>query len=231
MTARPKARIFLELDHIREINRLLIHQPDPTALPEDGNVIKEFSAELEPDARVVIHVVFSKKGSWIRPVLYKNGKLVLELDPYLGFIDREYHFCSGPNQPDTFDYRVEILAGRYSHQEKRFVPIGKRNYTEQSPKTPEEQYRLAEAYAQGVGVERDYFVAKEWYIRATNGPVSWVRIYAQLSIGVIYEKGLGVNQDFEEARKWYMGAYKDCRISEEDFSLLVIEALKRIEGK
>lgn len=135
--------------------------------------------------------------------------------------------------------------------------------TEQTPKTPEEQYRLAEeyrdrkefdralhwyrqaaeqghppscwkigeAYAQGVGVERNYSVAKEWYIRATIGPVTWERIYAQLSIGVMYENGLGVNQDFEEARKWYMGAYKDCRISEQDLRFLAFDALKRIDGK
>lgn len=92
-------------------------------------------------------------------------------------------------------------------------------------------WKLGEAYARAEGVDLDYAQAREWYIRATNGPVTWERVYAQLSVGVMYENGLGIELDYDAARKWYMGAYKDSRISQQSLSLLAFEALKRIEGK
>ena len=57
-------------------------------------------------------------------------------------------------------------------------------------------------YALGLGVERNYAKAREWYEKAAaNGEAK-----AQYSLGYMYEYGLGVEQDYAKARDWYQKA-------------------------
>lgn len=118
-------RIFVELDHLREINQLLSRPRRAAALPNDGKIIREFSVECEPGVSAVISVFYSATMVWIRPSLRQDGKTILEPKPCFGFVDRTYHFVSRPEDRPSFDYKVELLAGRFSHRENKFVPIGR----------------------------------------------------------------------------------------------------------
>ena len=114
-----QAGIDLELDHIREINRILCRKPDGPPAAGKGRVIKEFSVDLDHGGRAVISVVFSTSGSWVRPVLYKGGRILQELSPCFGFIDRSYHFVS--ESEEAFDYLVDIAPAAFSHRKNKFV--------------------------------------------------------------------------------------------------------------
>ena len=58
-------------------------------------------------------------------------------------------------------------------------------------------------YYQGLGVEKDYLKAMEWYQKAAaQGNAN-----AQNNIGVLYENGgFGVEQDYSKAMEWYQKA-------------------------
>ncbi|MBQ9573826.1 MAG: sel1 repeat family protein, partial [Synergistaceae bacterium] len=54
-------------------------------------------------------------------------------------------------------------------------------------------------YMSGLGVEKDYTKAMEWYKKsALNGNIT-----AQHNIGYMYENGLGVEKDPVKAQEWY----------------------------
>lgn len=61
------------------------------------------------------------------------------------------------------------------------------------------QNNLALMYAGGLGVEKNYVMAKKWYLKAAqNG-----HAIAQYNVGVNYAKGEnGFDKDINEARKW-----------------------------
>jgi uncharacterized protein len=60
------------------------------------------------------------------------------------------------------------------------------------------QFELGLAYARGVGVERDFAQAAEWYRKA-----AFQRdIGAMNNLGVLYIQGTGVKQDFTQAYLW-----------------------------
>src|SRR5216684_4840594 len=54
-------------------------------------------------------------------------------------------------------------------------------------------------YANGLGVQRNYAQALDWYQRAANQGDS----KAQHNLGVMYENGIGVQQDFAKAASLY----------------------------
>ena len=61
------------------------------------------------------------------------------------------------------------------------------------------QFRLAQMYYEGLGVEQDYKEAVKWFrLVAEQGDAE-----AQRSLGEMYHEGLGVEQDYKEAVKWY----------------------------
>ena len=60
------------------------------------------------------------------------------------------------------------------------------------------QFRLAEMFAEGRGVEKDLKTAADWYCEAAEH--GYVR--AQVKLGELYEAGRG----YSEARKWYLKA-------------------------
>ncbi len=64
---------------------------------------------------------------------------------------------------------------------------------------------LADMYEQGLGVERNFRKALEYYRKAARvhfGP-------AENGLGVMYFCGEGVRQDFERSTQWYRAAIRD----------------------
>jgi len=62
------------------------------------------------------------------------------------------------------------------------------------------QYRLANAYAQGSGVQKDYAEAAKWYRKAAEQG----HVVAQNDLGVMYANGWGVPRSEEDAWKWFL---------------------------
>ncbi|MBB3143063.1 SH3 domain-containing protein [Halomonas organivorans] len=67
---------------------------------------------------------------------------------------------------------------------------------------PQAQLRLALAYLEGRGVERDDALAARWFEAAASQGV----IPAQNNLGSLYENGRGVEQDYAKAIHWYREA-------------------------
>ena len=61
------------------------------------------------------------------------------------------------------------------------------------------QYRLAIAYQEGRGVEKNYFEAAKWYRRSADQGFA----AAQSALGFYYRHGLGLPRDAIEAVHWY----------------------------
>lgn len=68
----------------------------------------------------------------------------------------------------------------------------------------EAQNFLGIHYLLGLGVKRNYGLAKKWYEKAAkNGHPD-----AQRNLGVMYESGHGLTRDFENAYIWLYAAYR-----------------------
>jgi len=68
----------------------------------------------------------------------------------------------------------------------------------------EAQNFLGIHYLLGLGVKRDFSLAKKWYEKAAkNGHPD-----AQRNLGVMYESGHGLARDFENAYIWLYAAYR-----------------------
>lgn len=67
---------------------------------------------------------------------------------------------------------------------------------------PRAQTDLGLLYAKGIGVEKDYPTALQWFQRAAaqNAP------RAQYYVGLMYERGYGVPRSYEAALEWYRRA-------------------------
>jgi TPR repeat protein len=66
----------------------------------------------------------------------------------------------------------------------------------------EAQYKLAECYYNGRGVDIDYASAGTWYRKSAEAGYA----QAQYSLGNLLYIGLGVDEDEAEAVKWYQKA-------------------------
>jgi TPR repeat protein len=64
------------------------------------------------------------------------------------------------------------------------------------------QDKLATCYFEGTGVEQDFSVAFNWWLKAAEQGNSC----AQASLGKCYEKGHGVEEDLNKALQWYQKA-------------------------
>lgn len=113
----------LELEHVREINRILSRKAPPAAA-DQGRVIKEFSVDVGGGLKAVISVLFSPSGAWILPALYKDSRTIQELPACFGFIDRQYRFVSDDPRVGAFDVTVDIGSARFVHRENKFVRAG-----------------------------------------------------------------------------------------------------------
>ncbi len=68
----------------------------------------------------------------------------------------------------------------------------------------ESQNFLGIHYLLGLGVKRDFRLAKKWYEKAAiSGHVD-----AQRNLGLMYESGHGLPRDFENAYIWLYAAYR-----------------------
>ena len=66
----------------------------------------------------------------------------------------------------------------------------------------QQQYKLAEAYYKGKGVQQDYAEALKWFrLAADQGLVE-----SQHMLGVMYDQGTGTTQDYTRAVAWYQKA-------------------------
>lgn len=66
------------------------------------------------------------------------------------------------------------------------------------------QNSIGNMYYLGLGVEKDYRQAAEWYLRAAlNGNIA-----ARVNSGHLYNQGLGVKKDFLRAYAWFVHARK-----------------------
>jgi hypothetical protein len=73
---------------------------------------------------------------------------------------------------------------------------------------PRAIYDLAERYADGAGVEQNYYQAMSWFAKAANqGQAS-----AQWKLGLGYLKGIGVPQDDAKAAAWFLRAANQAHI-------------------
>ena len=63
----------------------------------------------------------------------------------------------------------------------------------------EAQFDLGELYADGVGVQQDYVVARQWWEK--SAAQGFAR--SQFKLGWLYSEGVGVPQDHELARQWW----------------------------
>jgi TPR repeat protein len=78
----------------------------------------------------------------------------------------------------------------------------------------EQQMDLGDAYKAGRGVERDYAVAFEWYLKAAIGG----NRAAQQKVGMAYAKGQGVKENHTLAQEWYdksEGSFKSVAVAPE----------------
>ncbi|OAQ23710.1 HCP-like protein [Linnemannia elongata AG-77] len=64
------------------------------------------------------------------------------------------------------------------------------------------QVALGDMYKDGEGVQQDYQVAMDWYVKAADQGF----VDAQFNIGMMYDEGKGVPQDFAKAMEWYLKA-------------------------
>ncbi len=64
---------------------------------------------------------------------------------------------------------------------------------------PKAQNLVGEIYEKGLGVQPDYALAAEWYLKAAEQNYS----AAQTNLGQLYERGLGVEYSKEKALAWY----------------------------
>ena len=64
------------------------------------------------------------------------------------------------------------------------------------------QYSLGLMFAFGRGVDRDYDIAREWFIRSADKGIA----QAQYNLGIFYENGNGVEADLNQAKEWYQRA-------------------------
>ncbi|HUN39357.1 MAG TPA: caspase family protein [Acetobacteraceae bacterium] len=67
---------------------------------------------------------------------------------------------------------------------------------------PDAQIDLGLAYAKGLGVARDYSVARQWFERAANQGA----MKGQYYLGAMYERGLGGPRSYANALRWYRRA-------------------------
>ena len=86
------------------------------------------------------------------------------------------------------------------------------------------QFRLAQGYSYGLGVERNDAKSVKWYRKAAEQGFA----EAQFNLGVCYASGRGVRPDYTEACKWYR-KYVDHKNAELGKEFHPITALKLAE--
>jgi len=85
--------------------------------------------------------------------------------------------------------------GDYATALREWTPLAEQGHAKA-------QHNLGLMYRQGMGVEKDFTAAAEWYRRAAEQGIA----IAQHNLGVLYYEGDGVEQDYTAAAEWYRRA-------------------------
>ena len=93
--------------------------------------------------------------------------------------------------------QMAYFFGQYQEARVQWLPLAKMGFADA-------QANLGWLYQAGLGVERDYKIAREWYEKADkqSHPV------AQNNLGTLYEKGWGVDKDERKAFGYFESAAK-----------------------
>ena len=99
---------------------------------------------------------------------------------------------------EEVDPRLSFEKGDYA----KAFPIWKVRAEQQDDQ--EAQNFLGIHYLLGLGVKRNYVLAKKWYEKAAKSG----HPDAQRNLGVMYESGHGLARDFENAYIWLYASYR-----------------------
>ena len=91
--------------------------------------------------------------------------------------------------------------GNYHYSEEDYLENAATSKDEYKGHAPA-QFHLGDMYRRGLGVDRDYAKAVEWYQKAADQEYA----PAQYSLGFMYLNGLGVDQGYAKAVEWYQKA-------------------------
>ena len=96
---------------------------------------------------------------------------------------------------ETSDPKAAFEQGEYLVAYQLWIPLARNN-------DKEAQNYLGIHHYLGLGIDRDYSKAKQWFEKAAvNGYPD-----AQYNLGQMYENGQGVEQDFLTAYMWFYAA-------------------------
>lgn len=100
--------------------------------------------------------------------------------------------------PARADFETGIYAygmGNYEDAAREFSVLAHRGDTHA-------EYYLGLLYEEGQGLEQDFQLARQWYLKAAGK----ADVDAAFALGRLYSKGLGVAQDLPEAYMWFARA-------------------------
>ena len=84
------------------------------------------------------------------------------------------------------------------------------------------EYNLGYCYEHGEGVEQDYSIAVDWYLKSANHGYD----YAMNNLAIQYEWGQGVDKDYKKAAYWLKRAVrKGNSLSKRNLAFLYVDGL------
>ncbi len=104
-----------------------------------------------------------------------------------------------PASAESFFASDSYWNGKKAYDKGDFAGAFKQWKTAADQGIGEAQGFLGALYHGGLGVEKDYKLAMEWYMKAAVKGVS----QAQLGVGSMYGDGHGVEKDLVKARMWF----------------------------
>ncbi|MCB1276147.1 tetratricopeptide repeat protein [Prosthecobacter sp.] len=137
------------------------------------------------------------KAQMLLGVCYEKGRgISQDLKAAAGM----YHAAAAAGERDAKDHLVSLssinaFARALNDGLLEWLNIG-------DELEPDDQFDLAQQYAQGDGVQHDLKAAANWYLLAAQAGHSG----AQNNLGVCYDRGEGVSQDSRQAAVWYRKA-------------------------
>ncbi|MDO8294591.1 MAG: tetratricopeptide repeat protein [Gallionella sp.] len=173
-----------------------------TAANAAGSMLRVTCEGDDADARVFVNGKF--KGECPLDLKVPSGVVQLRATKSINdLLDRvwEREITLG----DDVAKRVEVKLEEIQYGEKKRQEYIKRDATIRAKAAAgdiESMLELAEIYAQGMGVPKDYAKAADCYRKAADaGSAS-----AMLKLGMLYNVGKGVTQSKDEAAAWYKKA-------------------------
>ncbi|MBQ7677036.1 MAG: sel1 repeat family protein [Lachnospiraceae bacterium] len=109
---------------------------------------------------------------------------------FVGYLAEKGIGLPEPNYPRALALYQRIL-NRYDTDEKLRVPD---TYAFDNACV-----RLGIMYMEGLGVEKNYGTAREYFTRAANNGYAMAQYY----MGIVYESGRGVPKNYDEALRWF----------------------------